>query len=106
MYELPYTDLVLEALMAEVARIAAIPDPEEQAREVARLLDDLNVTKNAAVELRAEVVRRLREHRSHGEIASLLGISRGGAQQIAEGRHKGPRRQKGARREAEDHSTE
>lgn len=80
--------------MVEVARIAAISDPEEQARQVAKLLDDLHVTKNAAVELRAQIVQQLREHRSHGEIAALLGISRGGAQQIAEGRHKGPKRQK------------
>lgn len=80
--------------MAEVARIAAIPDPEDQARAVARLLDDLRVAKDAAVDLRTRVVAQLRQNRSHKEVAELLGISRGGAQQIAEERHKGPKRRR------------
>lgn len=78
--------------MAEVARVAALEDLEEQARAVGDLIRDLGAARSEAAKLRAEVVRSLREHRSHQEIADLLKVSRGTAQQIAEGRHTGRRR--------------
>ena len=77
--------------MAEVARIAAIEDLEDQARAVSDLIRSLTVTRAAAGKLRREIVLRLREHHSHAEIAALLGVHRGTAQQIAEGRHTGRR---------------
>lgn len=81
-----------EELMAEIDRIARITNPEEQARAVAQLLRDLQVTRTEAVRIRAEVVRQLRANRSHAEIADLLGLKKGTAQLIAEGRQTGRRR--------------
>lgn len=101
----------MEELMAELARIGAITDVEQRAVELGEYIRDLQVALGEAIDARKMVVDILRGSTplvgrsgplSHQQVADLLGISRGAAQQIAEGRHKGPRRNDALRRRQGD----
>ena len=80
-------------MTAEIDRIAAIRDPEEQGRAVAELLRTLDVAKRKAVALRRDVVLALRAaDRSHAEVAEIILLDRGTAAQIAAGKQTGRKR--------------
>jgi len=74
-------------------KLAAITDPADRAAALntaLAALPDINAELRAA---RQAAVQELRATRgmSHADVAALLGISRGRAQQIAEGRTTGKR---------------
>lgn len=78
--------------MAELDRIAAIDDLEEQGRAVAAYLATLGIAKTRAVALRREVVLGLRAgDRSHSQVAAIIRVERGTAAQIAAGKQTGRR---------------
>jgi hypothetical protein len=89
-----------DALNAEIDRIAAIPDLEEQGRAVAALIRTLDEGHKRAVEIRRAVVLGLRSSTSpetgrpysHAEVGRVLGIVRETAAQIAAGKQTGRRR--------------
>jgi DNA-directed RNA polymerase specialized sigma24 family protein len=83
----------------EAARaLAGITDPLERAQAAGELLGALAVAQEAAKLVRRDAVRELRESGwSHGDVAEGLGVARGTAQAIAEGRSSsGARRPAGA----------
>lgn len=93
--------------MTAIARIRAIADPAERAREIRVVLRDLADVDQAARELRAETVRELRAAGlSHGQVGDLLGLHRNRAQQIAEGRSGGVKRRQGSAAADDDHPEE
>jgi hypothetical protein len=92
MYGIAYSAIMREGIMQRIAEIAEIEDLDEQTTALVELLQVIQETEPALTHLRAQVVkkRRLRGE-SHRQIAEALGISRGRAQQIAEGKHTGRR---------------
>lgn len=77
----------------DIARVRAIPDPAKRAKAIGDVLAKLG---DLIPQLRADrqaAVQQLRaDGWSHQQVADALGISRGRAQQIAEGRATGRRR--------------
>lgn len=73
-------------------QIKAIGDPAQRAQVISDVLNQCPDLSKALRELRQAAVVELREQgKSHGQVAEILGISRGRAQQIAEGRTTGKR---------------
>ncbi|TQN27487.1 Homeodomain-like domain-containing protein [Haloactinospora alba] len=69
------------------AALSAITDPTERAQAVGDMLSAIPALQRALREERRAAVLDLREAGySHAQVAAELGISRGRAQQIAEGR--------------------
>jgi len=76
----------------DLARARALTDPAERAKaltDVLRQLDDLAAEVRA--DRRAAVLELRAAGQSHQDVANLLKVSRGRAQQIAEGRSNGRR---------------
>lgn len=75
-----------------VEALRQVADPAERARAAGALLGELGVAIEAAKLCRREAVLELRAAGySHGQVAAELGVARGRAQQIAEGRSTGKR---------------
>lgn len=80
--------------LAPLRKLSAIPDPVKRAKAIGaalKVLPEVNAELRAA---RQAVVVELHtdQHMSYGDIAKLLGLSRGRVQQIAEGRSTGKRK--------------
>lgn len=84
--------LIDRILSVEVDRIAGLGDDEQQASAAADLIRALTSARKEVGKLRMGAVQRLKGRLSHGEIAALIGTSRSTAQQIADGRNAGTRR--------------
>lgn len=80
-------------MTAELDRIAAITDLEEQGRAVAELLRTLDDAHRRAIALRRDVVLGLRQaNLSHAQVAEVIGVVRETAAQIAAGKQTGRKR--------------
>ena len=76
-------------------QVLGIKDPADRARAIGEVLA---LCPDLAAELRAgrqQAVLELRtvQQMSHADVAAILGVSRARAQQIAEGRHTGKRKE-------------
>lgn len=79
---------------APLRRLGTIADPVKRARAIGAALKQLPEVNAELRAVRQAVVLELRteQHMSYGQIAGLLGLSRGRVQQIAEGRTTGKRK--------------
>lgn len=78
--------------MTKIAAIMRISDPARRARAAGDAIAQLQAELEQLKELRHQAVLELRAGgMSHAGVANVLGISRGRAQQIAEGRPQGKR---------------
>jgi hypothetical protein len=76
-----------EGIEGAVEALRAITDPVERALAAHRLQGRISTARRDVSVIRTETVRELRTRGwSHQQVADLLGISRGNAQGIAEGR--------------------
>lgn len=74
------------------AALRGIADPTDRAKATGAMLDAIPTLQQALREIRQGAVLALRaQGLSHAEIGKALGLSRGRAQQIAEGRTSGKR---------------
>ncbi|MFB6392677.1 sigma factor-like helix-turn-helix DNA-binding protein [Polymorphospora lycopeni] len=80
--------------LAPLRRLTAIPDPAKRAVAITKALADLPEVTAELREARQNAVLELRSDQglSHAQVADLLKVSRARAQQIAEGRTTGKRR--------------
>jgi hypothetical protein len=83
-----------EGIERELERLRSIPDPEERAKAAQDLAVRAKQLRREIAVARFEAVNELRQTRddehpdgwSHAEVGRLLGVERGTAQYIAEGR--------------------
>lgn len=83
-----------EEVQAVIERVIATPDPAERARTIGRVLELIRTTINPLLrDARQAAVQEMRSAgMSHQDVAAELGVARGRAQQIAEGRRTGKRK--------------
>jgi hypothetical protein len=72
--------------MLTPAEIRHIPDPVDRIRAVNETITEATALTSELADITRETVREMKTTMSYGEIARALGVSRGRAQQLAEGK--------------------